>query len=172
MLVLIHFILIFTLFNIEHIDIKYCSHLGSQWLTSIWDAVCSCSYEVKKGMDSGILAVFLPMYKECKKLFTQSQKTISLPTVLHLTLFAFFIWHLVQNSYSLSLYQDHTPSIYSECILGLMPSYVSVSRMFSCCISHGLLPRKQSMKHPSHMLFACACFLVGRSNHLGFQTLV
>lgn len=41
---------------------------GSQWLTSVWDAVCSCSYEVKKGMDPGILSVFLPMHRECRNL--------------------------------------------------------------------------------------------------------
>lgn len=47
---------------------KSCSHFGSQWLTSIWDAVCSISNEVKKIMYPYILAMFLPVYKECRRL--------------------------------------------------------------------------------------------------------
>lgn len=106
-----------------------------------------------------------------KALFIQSQKIISWPTVSYWTCFPFFIGPLVQNIYSLSLYQDHTLRTYSECILGSLPFSLSVSRIFSCCISHGLLPRQKPIKHPSHMLLHVPVFLAGSSNHLGFQTL-
>ena len=36
--------------------------------------------------------------------------------------------------------------------------FLSVSRMFSCCFSHGLLPRQQSVKHSSHMLLHVPVF--------------
>lgn len=93
-----------------------------------------------------------------KALFVQSQNAISWPTVPYWTCFAFFIRHSVQNIHSLSLHQDHTLRTYSECILGSLPFALSVSRTFSCCISHGHLPRQKSIKHPSHMLLHVPIF--------------
>lgn len=100
---------------------------------------------------NGPNCVSADVHRMQKALLMQSQNTVSWPTVSYWTCFAFFIRHLVQNIFSLSLYQDHTLRIYSECVLGSLPFSPSVSRMFSCCISHGHLPRQKSIKHPSHM---------------------
>lgn len=116
--------------------------------------------------------VFADLLRMQKALFIQPQKTLSWPTVSDWTCFAFFIGPLVQNIYSLSLYQDHTLRTYSEPILPWLTA------LFSLCFQdifllHLTWPFTQTKvnKTPFPHAFVCACFLAGSSNHLGFQTL-
>lgn len=117
-----------------------------------------CAVADRRSMRNGPKCVSADGHRMQKALFIQSQKTVSWPTIPHWTFLAFFIRHLVQNVFSLSLYKDHTLRICSECILGSLPFSLSVSRIFSCCISHGHLPRQKSIKHPSRMLLHVPVF--------------